>query len=235
MDAPVRMEWLETISDMDRLFLVIALFACISCATGDAKKVENAEEKNPREVLMSMIDTTKTYPVNFLYSNLGNYPDNVIVTDITSGEVKGSVLARLSDADIRAFGDSLIIMRNVPEYEDVLVLCKGKNEVVFSAKTDDFESLSLDSEGRLPLYADGALSADVNSYKWKQGSAQIYFSYKNHDVYQLHAAVTPSGDFVCLDTAVTVMGRAISFSDLKISEKMNNYMAQIESDISKIK
>ena len=220
---------------MNRLFLVVALFACISCANGDAKKVDDVAEGSPRDVLLSMIDTTKTYPVNFVYSNLGNYPDNVIVTDITSGDVKGSVLARLADGDFRTFGDSLIIMRNVPEYEDVLVLCKGKTDVLFSAKTDDFESLALDAQGRLPLYADGALSADVNSYKWKQGSAQIYFSYKNHDVYQLHAAVSPSGSFVCLDTTVTVMGRAISFRDLKNQQKVNAYMAQIETDISKIK
>ena len=116
-----------------------------------------------------------------------------------------------------------------------MILCKGKTDVLFSAKTDDFESLALDARGRLPLYADGALSADVNSYKWKQGSAQIYFSYKNHDVYQLHAAVSPSGSFVCLDTTVTVMGRAISFRDLKNQQKVNAYMAQIETDISKIK
>ena len=91
---------------MNRLFLVVALFACISCANGDAKKVDDVAEGNPRDVLLSMIDTTKTYPVNFVYSNLGNYPDNVIVTDITSGDVKGSVLARLADGDFRTFGDS---------------------------------------------------------------------------------------------------------------------------------
>lgn len=220
---------------MSRLFLVIALFACISCATGDAKKVEDVGNGSAREVMLSMIDTTKTYPVNFVYSNLGNYPDNVIVTDISSGEVSGNTLAHLADSDMRAFGDSLIILRNVPEYEDVLILCKGKPGMVFSAKTDDFESLALDAHGRLPLYADGALSADVNSYKWKSGTAQIYFSYKNHDVYQLHAAVSPRGDFMCLDTAVTVMGHAISFRDLKSQEKVNTYMAQIETDISKIK
>lgn len=220
---------------MSRIILVIALFACISCAPGDAKKVVDVTEGNPRDVLMSMIDTTKTYPVNFVYSNLGNYPDNVIVTDISSGEVPGSALARLADDDIRAFGDSLVILRNVPEYEDVLVLCKGKPGMVFSAKTDDFENLALDAQGRLPLYADGALSADVNSYKWKSGAAQIYFSYKNHDVYQLHAAVSPKGDFTCLDSTVTVMGRAISFRDLKSQEKVNVFMAQIETDIGKIK
>lgn len=220
---------------MSRIFLAIVLFACISCATGDAKKVADMEEGSPRDVLLSMIDTTKTYPINFVYSNLGNYPDNVIVTDISSGEVLGSVLARLADDDIRAFGDSLVILRNVPEYEDVLVLSKGKPGMIFSAKTDDFESLVLDAQGRLPLYADGALSADVNSYKWKSGSAQIYFSYKNHDIYQLHAAVSLSGDFTCLDSTVTVMGHAIPFRDLKSQEKVNVFMAQIESDIGKIK
>ena len=220
---------------MNRLFLAVALFACISCATGDAKKVDDVAEGNPRDVLLSMIDTTRTYPVNFVYSNLGNYPENVIVTDISSGDVKGSVLVRLADGDFRAFGDSLIIMRNVPEYEDVLILCKGKNDVLFSAKTDDFESLALDAQGRLQIYADGALSADVNSYKWKSGSAQIYFSYKNHDIYQLHAAVSPEGDFTCLDSTVTVMGRAISFRDLKSQEKVNVFMSQIETDIGKIK
>lgn len=220
---------------MYRLFIAIALFACISCTTGDAKKAQDGAGESAREVLMAMIDTTRTYPVNFLYSNLGNYPDNVIVTDIMSGDVRGSLLASIADSDLRCFGDSLIIMRNVPGYHDVLVLCKGRDEVVFSAKTDDFDSLALDAQGRLPLYADGSLSADVNSYKWKKGSAQVYFSYKNHDVYQLHAAVDPSGDFVCLDTAVTVMGRTISFRDLKSPTKVNDYMAQIETDILNIK
>lgn len=220
---------------MSRLLFVISLFICISCAMGDAKNDGMAAEGVDVKVeLLSVIDTTKYYPVHLVCSNPGNYPDNVIVTDICLGKVSGNTLIGLPESDIRLLGDSIFVMRNVPGVDDVLILCKGNTDAMYSAKTDFFDSLMLDAHGMLPIYADGALSADVNSYKWKSSAAQVYFSYQNHDIYQLNAAVSSSGMFVCKDKEVSVMGHAIAFRDLKNFAKVNSFMAQIEADISKI-
>lgn len=220
---------------MSRLLFLISLFVCISCGMGEARKDGMpTEEVDVKGELMSVIDTTKYYPVNFVYSNPGNYPNDVIVTDLNCGEVSGNVLVSLPASEIRLLGDSIFVMRNVPGIDDVLVLCKGNVDVMYSAKTEPFDSLALDAHGMLPIYADGALSADVNSYKWKSGAAHVFFSYQDHDIYRLNVAVSPTGKFVCKDTEVSVMGRKISFRDLKDNAKINTFMAQIEADISKI-